>query len=976
VKPASVKRSTADLERSLRSGVEGEVRFDEYTRYLFSTDASMYSIDPIGVVSPRHEGDAAAVLEIAGQFGVPVLPRGGGTSLAGQTVGKAVVMDFSRHMHSILQVSPENQWALVQPGVVQDDLNRAVAPYSLWFAPDTSTANRATIGGMIGNNSCGARSARYGMTIDHVMSLNVLLADASSARFDAVSAHELSRRARGDTLEGRLYREIPKLVQENADVIRKATPLHWRRSGGYRLERVLPEAGPFNLASLVVGSEGTLAVTVAAKVRLVPKPAAIAALVGHFPGVQQALKAAPTAIERGAAAVELIDGMILDLARASPVHGHRAGLLNGRPGAILWVEFYGASVQESTNAMRALEQEWMGSRQATSVITAPTAREQAGFRELRKAGLGLLMTGGLEGERSIAFVEDTAVDPHALAEYTQELSGVLTRRGLRAGFYGHASAGCLHIRPFMDLRKPRQVEMMREIAEEVLELVMKFGGMNSSEHGDGLARGEFNPRFFGQAYYDVMRAVKRAFDPEGRLNPGKKVDVPTMTSNLREAALALGPRPLTELEVLSPEGVFGSANRCMRIGACRKSSEAGGTMCPSYMATREEEHSTRGRANALVHALSAPDPEAALASHEVQRAMDLCLECKACQVECPLSVDMARMKSEALAHHYARYGTPLRARVFGHVRKVNQAGSLFAPLSNILSGTKAFRTLLEQTVGIDRRRPLPRFERETLPVWFKGRARNAPQAAARDGMGRLALLADCFTSYTEPEIGQAAVQLLESVGWRIELIDDVCCGRSFISKGLLKEARERQTRLVSRLGPLARDGVPIVGCEPSCIFTLKDELQGMVEPSADRDAVAREARIVDDLLADAIDSGAIVPTLRESSKIRTILLHAHCHQKAARALGGTVGLLTAIPKTNLEVLDAGCCGMAGAFGFEVEHYDMSMKIGGLRLFPAIGGIGTDVVVAATGVSCRQQIYHGTGVRARHPANILLAAAGV
>ncbi|MEJ2205358.1 MAG: FAD-linked oxidase C-terminal domain-containing protein, partial [Gemmatimonadota bacterium] len=787
------------LDAALRAAVAGDVGFDAYTRHLFSTDASMYAIDPVGVVFPRDASDVQATVEVAARFDVPVLPRGAGTSLAGQTVGHAVVLDLSRHMNGIVRIDPESATATVQPGVVQDDLNLAAARHGLLFAPDTSTGNRATLGGMIGNNSCGARSARYGMTIDHVQALEVVLSDAATARLEEVDEGDLARRRGGTDLESRLYRVLPALVRENADVIRGALPPHWRRSGGYRLERLLPDAGPLNLAHLVVGSEGTLAVTTEATVRLVPRPGAIAAVVGHFETVNAAIEAAPGAMEEGATAVELVDHMILGLARRSPVHRHLTQLLEGSPGAILWVEFYGADEGEATSGMERLRARWAREGRGYALLPAPTAREQEGFRALRKAGLGLLMAAGRHGERSVAFVEDTAVAPEVLPEYTRRFAGILEEHGLKAGFYGHASAGCLHIRPFMNLARPGEPARMRTVAEAVLELVTEFGGMNASEHGDGLVRGEFNRRFFGDDFYELMRRVKTTFDPHGRMNPGKKVDVPPMTEHLREPALPVAPKPRTYFHFPEDDGMRGAARRCQRIGACRKSPTSGGVMCPSYMATRQEEHATRGRANALVAALSLGDPETALGSAALHEILDLCLECKACKTECPLSVDMATLKSEALAFRHRSHGIPLRTRLFGHVRAVNRLGAALAPLSNLSADAGPLRVVLERVVGIDRRRPLPRFRRDSLPRWFRGfqgsvRAKTRKQAgqAPRGGRlpdipnphrGRVLFLADSFTSYIEPEIGRAAIELLHLAGWAVELVEDVCCGRSLISKG-------------------------------------------------------------------------------------------------------------------------------------------------------------------------------------------------
>lgn len=968
--------ASAELEVALKAAVGGEVRFDAYTRHLYSTDASMYAIEPIGVVFPRDADDVVAAVDVARQFAVPVLPRGGGTSLAGQTENHAIVLDFSRHLHRLVQLDPASRTARVQPGLVQDELNHAAAAHGLLFAPDTSTANRATLGGMIGNNSCGARSARYGMTIDHIEALDVILADGSRARFAATDAATIAQRARGDSLEARLYREIPRLVSAHAEAIRNDIPAYWRRSGGYRLERLLPERGPFNLAHLLVGSEGTLGVVVEATVRLVAQPKAVVGVAGHFASVDDALAAVDDARECDAAAIELVDRFILDLARRSPVHAGLIGILEGDPGALLWVEFHGVAVAEARACADRLETRWRGGRHGYAAVRADTARDLKRFRELRKAGLGLLMAAGHGRERSIAFVEDTAVDPSRLREYTRRFAAILDRHGLRAGFYGHASAGCLHIRPFMDLAQPGQVPRLRVVAEEVCALVTEFGGMNSSEHGDGLARSEFNERIFGPEVYGVMREVKRLFDPDGRLNPGKKVDAPPMTAHLRDPAVPVPP-PLETRLAFDPDGMFAVANRCARIGACRSSPVAAGVMCPSFQATRDEEHSTRGRANALVRALTSPDPKAALGDPRLHQVLDLCLECKACKTECPLSVDMASLKAEFLARYHERHGVPLGARLFAHARLVNRLGSALAPVSNWVNAMPPVRMLLERLTGIDRRRALPRFARPSLPAWFAQRtaahARRATEVMVRSRdprssaprRGPVMFLADSFTSYTEPAIGRAAIELLERAGWEVELVSDVCCGRALISKGLLDAARARHEALIERLAPAAARGAPIVGCEPSCVFTLTDELPSLARGSSHAVMIARQARLVDELVAEALADGTLEPMPRD----QRVLVHGHCHQKAAGAMRGTVEMLERLPGAQVEVLDAGCCGMAGSFGFEREHFALSMQIGELRLLPAVRA-APDAVVAATGTSCRQQIAQGTGRRARHPLEIV------
>lgn len=957
------------LEAALDASIEGEVRFDAYTRHLFSTDASMYAIEPIGVVFPRNADDVVATVAIAGEFRVPVLPRGGGTSLGGQTVGRAIVLDFSRFMHEPVSIDAASLTARVKPGLVQDDLNRAAGAHGLWFAPDTSTSNRATLGGMIGNNSCGARSARYGMTIDHVESLEVVLSDGSRAELSARSAAEVAQRSRGDTLEARLYREVPRLVDGAQDAIRTGFPPHWRRSGGYRLDRMLPERGPFDLSRLVVGSEGTLAIVVEATVRLVERPRSVTAVAGHFHSVAAAIDAVDDARACDAAAIELVDREILGLARRSPIHGHLAATLEGDPGALLWVEFYGQSAAESDAAAARLRERWRRKRHGYAVVIAGTPVQLERYRALRRAGLGLLMAAGQGRERSIAFVEDTAVDPAKLPAYTQRFTAILERHGLRAGFYGHASAGCLHIRPFMDLTQPGAIDTMRAVAEEVAALVSEFGGMNSSEHGDGIVRAEFSRQLFGDSLYEAMRAVKHVFDPDGRLNPGKKVDPPRMTEHLRDPALPVPLPVATRLDFGAPDGMHAMANRCARIGVCRRSPHTGGTMCPSFMATRDERHSTRGRANALVHALSSPDPRAALGEDALHEILDLCLECKACKTECPLSVDMAALKAEVLAHRHEIHGVSLRERLFANIRTLNRIGSLLAPVSN-LARTKPIRSVLERVAGIDRRRPLPEYQRVTLQRWFarRERQRTSPALSAHSPRGEVVLLADSFTSYSEPHIGQAAVELLERAGHHVRLEGDLCCGRAFLSKGLLADATAHLTVLAGRLAPFAAAGTPIVGLEPSCIFTLRDELPSLLRGRQGTAEIARQAQLVDQLLVDAIDDGALrVPPIEPEGQ--DILFHPHCHQKAALATAASVSLLERIPGARVAVLDAGCCGMAGSFGFEREHYELSMTIGSQRLFPAVRA-KPDAILAATGVSCRQQIRHGTGRTAIHPVQVL------
>lgn len=588
------------LQTALARELAGEVAFDEYTRHLYARDASMYSITPRGVVAPRDADDVVAAVTLAAEHGVPVLPRGAGTSLAGQTVGDALVLDFSRHMAEIVDLDPETRTARVQPGVVQDQLNRAAARYSLMFGPDTSTSNRATLGGMIGNNSAGSGSVRYGMTIDHVQALDVVLSDATRARFGPVSPAEVAARAAGSTREAMIYRELPALVAAHAEVIDTDFPGFWRRAGGYRLDRLARPDTPFDLAKFVVGAEGTLVVVTEATVGLVPKPPHTVIAVGHFRSTQAAISATGDALACDPAAVELMDRTILDLSRQKIEYAALGEILHDDPDALLFVSFSGDDRSALLRQLDELTELWAEHGHGYHTLRAETPTQQSALLKVRKSGLGLLMAASTGSNRPLAFVEDTAVPPARLAEYTARFAEVLDRHGMRAGFYGHCSVGCLHIRPFVDLSRPDEVARMRSVAEEIRDLVVEFGGANSSEHGDGLARSEFNRRLFGDRLYEAMRQVKRIFDPDNLMNPGKIVDAPAMTENLRDALLREAkPLPTAlDLTVLAggSDGMRGAADRCMNIGLCRKTDA--GVMCPSYQATLREQDSTRGRANA------------------------------------------------------------------------------------------------------------------------------------------------------------------------------------------------------------------------------------------------------------------------------------------------------------------------------------------------------------------------------------------
>lgn len=897
-----------------------EVRDDAYTRHLFAGDASAYAIEPAAVAFPRNADDVSAAVRVCAEQGVPIVARGAATSLAGQAVGgRGLVLDFSRHMTAIGEIDPEARRVRVQPGVVQEDLNLAAKPFGLGFGPDTSTSNRATLGGMIGNNSSGSESIVHGTTIDHVLELEVVLADGSQATFSPHHTHAFDA-------------PIKAILDEHARAIAEDYPKHWRQSGGYRLDRM----DPFDLGKLVVGSEGTLAIVTGATVRLVELPKAKMFCVGHFDSVAEAIAATQDALALKPQSVEMIDRSILALSRAKLEYRRLADRLEGDPGALLFVAFAGDTDDEVRAKLDALAAAWKRNGHGYHTLRAETAAQQDELTKVRKAGLGLLMAKSEGRKRPAAFVEDTAVAPERLGPYVERFAAILDRHGLEAGFYGHCSVGCLHIRPFIDVSE--QTDTFRAVAEEIKDLVHEFEGVNSSEHGDGRVRSEFNELIFGPELYGAMRKVKAVFDPHNRLNPGVMVDPDPMTANLRDKQLPKTPNPLVTHLDFGTGGMFAAADRCQGIGACRKTNQ--GVMCPSYMATREEEHATRGRANALVKALSQPDPAKALGDERLHEILDLCLECKACKSECPLSVDMASMKSEFLSHYNEIHGTPLRSRVFASIRTLNRLGSTFAPLSNLPAPTGL--------LGITNQRPRPRFVRQNLIRWNKKRPRT-------DGKPVI-FLADSFTTFTEPGIGRASIELLTAAGYDVRLEHAGCCGRASISKGLLEDAKAKAESLTERL--LQTEG-PITGCEPSCLMTLREE---HVQLLGDR-GIAQRTRLVEELLLDAD-----LPL--RNNKPQRIVFHGHCHQKALAGTSATVELLKRIPNTEVVELDAGCCGMAGSFGFESEHYELSMKIGGMRLFPAVRKEPAQTIIAATGVSCRQQIHHGTGREARHPVEIV------
>ena len=926
------------LERELKASIEGEVRFDKISRALYSNDASVYQIEPAGVVVPRHREDLIRVVEICRRLRCSITMRGGGTSQAGQAIGEGIVVDTSKYFHRLLEVNAEERWVRVEPGIVLDELNAQLAGLGLRFAPDISTASRATVGGMMANNSSGARSVLYGKTIDHVLEQVVMLSDGSTAHFREIPRDDIPA---GASLEAACYRTVLRLALEHAGEIERRYPKVLRRVGGYNLDEFTDASKPVNLAKMMVGSEGTLGVVLEAKLRLVPLPKAKAVMVIEFADLLEALSATPVILRHGPSAVEVMDKAILDNTRQNATLDRiRKSFITGDPGATLCVEFYGDRKEDLPPRLRALEDNLRASTLGYRYRIETDPAEQARIWSLREAALGLSMA-MKEDAKSIPFVEDTAVAPERLSEYIARFLKILSAHETTAGVYAHASVGCLHVRPVINMKTESGVRKFEAIANEVAELVLEYGGALSGEHGDGLVRSPFLRKMFGDTIYEAFREIKRTFDPEGLFNPGKIVDAPAMTSNLRFGANYGARNPKTFFDFSEYGGFAGAVEMCSGVGACRK--KLAGNMCPSYMATREESDSTRGRANALRLAISGRLDEAGLGDDGVFRVLDLCLECRACKTECPVGVDMARFKSEFLANYYSRHGTPLQARLLGKMDRLSKWGSRFAPLSNRMPAP-----------FIDSRRKLPAWKRETFARWAAKHKRSPGKAVT--------LFNDTFTNHYEPEIGSAAVEVLERAGCAVTIVRPGCCGRPLISQGLLGPARAGAAKLIDALFPIAERGEKIMFCEPSCLSAVKEDA-----PSLLRDDLARKARVVSEACM-LFEEFAVTLDLPLRAGPERILLHGHCHQKSMGLLEATHSLLARIPSANVVDLDAGCCGMAGSFGY--THYDVSVAIANRRLIPAVNAMQPSDVLVAPGTSCRRQVKDLASALALHPATLI------
>lgn len=948
-----------DLVQDLGREVSGEVRFDKMTRLLYSTDASIYQIEPVGVVLPKNTDDVIAVIETANKYKFPILPRGGGTSLAGQTVGEAIVIDFSKYMRNILEINPEEGWVRTQPGIILDELNQHLKHENMFFAPDPSTSNRGNVGGALGNNSCGAHSIVWGKTSDNVKSVDVVLSNGDTSTFGPFTHDSI---ASTKEREREIYRSILAIGENNKTEILARYPKIQRRVSGYNLDDIL-DPNNLNMARFIVGSEGTLVTITEAKLRIVPRPKHKALSVLHFSSLIESMEATVATLEIGPSAVEHIGSMILRQARTNLGYARLMDFIEGDPESILVVELTGDTAEELLSKLDAFETKIKKLNLGYHISRLTKEEDQNKVWAVRKAGLGLMMN--VPGDaKPLPFVEDTAVSPEKLPEFVKRFDEIVRSHGTEAGYYGHASVGCLHIRPLINLKVSSGIDKMMAIANEISDLTLEFEGSMSGEHGDGLVRSMWNEKMFGSTIYSAFKEVKSVFDPENMMNPGKIVDSQPMIENLR-----MGPNhQTTEINTgfsYTKEGGFSAAiEMCNGQGACRK--VTGGTMCPSYMVTREEKHSTRGRANALRGAISGDITRDSLASEDLYEVLDLCLECKACKAECPSNVDMTKLKYDFMDKYYASKGNSLRNLIFGNIDKLSYWGSFFAPFSNWSIKSSILRTVMDEKLGIDKRRGLPTFESQSFTQWFK--SRHNSKVTGKNG--KVLLFPDTYTNYNFPNLGKAAVKLFDHLDYETILPKVKCCGRPMLSKGMISKAKQNARYNVEVLYPYVKQGAKLVGIEPSCILSFVDDYVDLLEGDPKAKLIQENTMLIEEFIMHSQENGL---SLSLSNPPTNVLLHGHCHQKALVGTGIVMQLLASIPGCSANETDAGCCGMAGSFGFEKEHYNMSLSIGEHSLFPEIRDFSSGGTIISEGISCRQQIFEGTGRRAKHLVELLADA---
>ncbi|EAZ80044.2 D-lactate dehydrogenase (cytochrome) [Algoriphagus machipongonensis] len=968
------------LLQDLSIKLEGTLQFDTLTKTLYATDASVYREMPLAVAFPKTEADIQKLIQFASENQTSLIPRTAGTSLSGQCVGNGIVVDVSKHFTQILELNVEERWVRVQPGVVRDELNRYLKPHGLFFSPITSTASRAMIGGMVGNNSSGTTSIVYGVTRDKVISLHTILSDGNPVKFEALSKEEFEKKTKLQSLEGDIYRRVlEELSDEEArEEIHAQFPkksIH-RRNTGYAVDELLKSEvfegeEKFNFCKLLSGSEGTLAFTTEIKISLDPLPDPIEIVVAaHFESIHQSMVASQTAMKHPATAVELMDKIILDCTKESIEYSKNRYFVEGDPEAILMVEFRGKTLEEATKKGEALVQDFENSGIGYAYPIIEPSMVSAAWA-LRSAGLGLLAN--IPGDaKAVACIEDTAVDIADLADYIDEFDEMMVGFQQKPVHYAHAGAGEIHLRPILDLKKSKDVEAFYQISKSSAELVKKYQGSLSGEHGDGRVRAAFIPLMVGEKNYELFRRIKFTWDPSNIFNPGKIVDAAPMNKFLRYEPDVETPVHPTALDFSAVGGILRMAEKCNGSGDCRKLPGSGGTMCPSYMATKNEKDTTRGRANTLREFLTMDKKENAFNHPEIKEAMDLCLSCKGCTSECPSNVDMASMKAEFLFQYQKVNGTPLRSKAFAYINELNGFGSLMPGIANFFLNNGVTGGIMKSILGVAPERNLPEISSQSLRNWYNKNYTLLPGPSQT--IKSVYFFVDEFTNHNDTHIGIKTISLLKKLGYEVKVVDHHESGRSALSKGLLPKAKKHADANVRIFQNLVDGNTPLIGLEPSAILSFRDEYPRIVSPELMPAAkkLKFHVKLIDEFLAQEAAAGNIKSDLF-TDKAQKIKLHGHCHQKALSSMLWTQKILSLPENYSVETIPSGCCGMAGSFGYEAEHYQVSQQVGELVLFPAVRNAESDTIIAAPGTSCRHQIADGTGKKAKHPVEVLWEA---
>jgi len=965
----------------LKKNLDGDLFCDDASRLMYATDASAYREMPIAVTRPKNADDIKKIISFAHEHKTSLIPRTAGTSLAGQVVGHGIVVDVSKYMTSILEINEKEKWVRIQPGVVLDELNKILEAKGLFFGPETSTSSRCMIGGMVGNNSCGAHSLIYGSTRDHVISVKTILSDGSETKFSSLTKEEFQNKLHGNSLESRIYQNVYEILSNSVNqkeiIAQYPDKSLKRRNTGYAID-LLMDCEPFtnggekfNFCKLLAGSEGTLAFTTEIKLNLVPLPPKEKALVCvHLNSVEESLHANLIALKHKPVSIELMDKAIMDLTKENITQNKNRFFIKGDPGAVLIVEFAEEQKQTIEAKTKAMEDEMKAAGYGFH-FPLVTGSDMKKVWDIRKAGLGILSN--YPGDsKPISLIEDTAVNPGLLPAYIKDLEAMLASHKLATVYYAHIATGELHIKPALNLKDPKDVELFRTVALETAQIVKKYKGSLSGEHGDGRLRGEFIPLMIGEHNYELLKQIKKAWDPENIFNPGKITDTPRMNTSLR---FKQG-KPIKEIETFfdfsHDRGILRAVEKCNGSADCRKSNIIGGTMCPSYMATKDENNSTRARANILREFLTNSPNKNPFNHKEIYNVMDLCLSCKGCKSECPSNVDITKYKAEFLQHYYDKHGVPFRSKMIADITRTNSIGAIFPSLFNFFVKNKFFSGIAKSFLGFAPKRSIPTLYKITLKNWF--RKFSSEQDITKLTKGKVYLFADEFTDYNDTEIGIKAVKLLTKLGYKVELPKHIQSGRTYLSKGLLRKAKKIANTNVELLKDIISEQSPLLGIEPSGILAFRDEYKELVDEHLKEASkkLASNCLMIDEFIAAEFEKGNISKGLF-SKESKIIKLHGHCHQKSLASTEPTKKMLEIPANYKVDEIKSGCCGMAGSFGYEKEHYEVSMKVGELVLFPEIRKTSDEIIIAAPGTSCRHQIKDGTGRKAFHPVEILYDA---